>query len=213
MARPRGGAVSRMVLGAVIPFAAALVVAWGLRGLAAPPPATVGALGATSAAGPATAIAPENRFPTRSAASPPPPMAGVAAVPPATPSVARRAVSPVPVRSVVPTSVPAVPAPGRPTARPRATPTPTPTTAAASPCVPPSPLPPVEAVGPLTTTTDVNVRSGPGLDCDILRVLRPEVDVTARSGPVRADGRAWLLVELDGRTGWVAADFVREPIR
>jgi uncharacterized protein YraI len=56
----------------------------------------------------------------------------------------------------------------------------------------------------------LNLRAGPGLTCPIVGVLALGTEVVATGGPVRADDRLWLLIEAGGRTGWVAAEFVRQ---
>jgi hypothetical protein len=65
-------------------------------------------------------------------------------------------------------------------------------------------------------TEELNFRVGPGADCDPAFDAPLEVgtDVVVLSDPVVRsdldDGTEWIQVEVDGETGWVAAEFV-EP--
>ena len=62
---------------------------------------------------------------------------------------------------------------------------------------------------PLSVTANgVNLRRGPGADCDVISAMAAGTAATALSGPVNAGDRLWLLVEIDGTEGWIAADFV-----
>ncbi|MBN1966524.1 MAG: SH3 domain-containing protein [Anaerolineae bacterium] len=91
-----------------------------------------------------------------------------------------------------------------------ATPTPLPTATplpSATPTATPSPTPsPTHTPPPcqLTTTTALNVRSGPGTEHTILGALRQGEGVTATG--VQADG--WWPVTFRGRDGWVAGEYV-----
>ncbi len=80
----------------------------------------------------------------------------------------------------------------------------------ATACLPPPPPPPVPDRVPVVTTAAVNLRRGPGLGCDVITVLRAGAEVTLQSGPVRADGRLWVLITVEGTSGWVASDFLAE---
>lgn len=64
------------------------------------------------------------------------------------------------------------------------------------------------------TTTDLNFRTGPGSDCDLIddQVLATGTEVTILSDPVERDGdeSLWVQIEADGQEGWVSADFVEE---
>ena len=69
----------------------------------------------------------------------------------------------------------------------------------------------VEAVVPaatagavVATTSDVNLRSGPNADADVLRVLLPGTTVSVDGAAV--DG--FVPVTVDGASGWVAAEFL-----
>jgi hypothetical protein len=65
-------------------------------------------------------------------------------------------------------------------------------------------------------TEELNFRVGPGADCDPAfdAPLEVATDVVVLSDPVVRsdldDGTEWIQVEVDGETGWVAAEFV-EP--
>lgn len=102
-----------------------------------------------------------------------------------------------------------------PTQRPRRTPTParptsTPTPPPAAGCAPPAPLPDVAGSEERLTTEGINLRTGPGADCEVVRVLAQGVEVTVTSGPVAADDLLWVRVEAGGDEGWVAAEFLGE---
>jgi hypothetical protein len=59
---------------------------------------------------------------------------------------------------------------------------------------------------------DLNFRAGPGSDCDTLsEPLGAGVAVTVTSDPVVREGEEgleWVRIEVDGVTGWVAAEFI-----
>lgn len=210
LGRRRGGPVSRLVLHAVIPASAALVIAWGLLDLGRPTPAAIGSIAGTAVASAGT-TSPPGSASLRAIAPPTGATAAKATPLPGATTSARREPSPSP---DPPTLAPDPSSAGRLIPRPTitSTPTPTPTSVGSDSagCLAPSPLPPVSAPRPLTTTTEVNFRSGPGVDCDALRVLDGGTTVVPLSGAHHAGGRSWLLVEVDGRTGWVASDFLRE---
>lgn len=91
-----------------------------------------------------------------------------------------------------------------------AAPSPTAATVAnAEPCDPPVPLPPVRESGDRTVTGPLNLREGPATSCGIVRLLPPGTEVEPRSGEYFADGRAWMLVEVDGADGWVATEYLQ----
>ena len=78
----------------------------------------------------------------------------------------------------------------------------------------PDAIPPFEGDNPnFVTTVDLNFREGPGEDCDqIGDPLGAGRDVVVLSEPVTREGedQEWIQVEVDGETGWVAAQFI-EP--
>ncbi len=80
------------------------------------------------------------------------------------------------------------PVPGTPTATPTITPTPTP-----------------EGVYAIVTTYRLNVRTGPGMDYDVIGQYK--VDDVLRPVGASADF-SWLVVPFRGTTGWVAAYLV-----
>ena len=88
------------------------------------------------------------------------------------------------------------------------TPVGTPAPPVAETCQPPADVP--EAIGEAErqTTETVNVRVGPGLDCDLVTQVEAGTTVTVESGPVEADDLLWVLVTLDGEQGWVAEEYV-----
>jgi hypothetical protein len=63
-------------------------------------------------------------------------------------------------------------------------------------------------------TEELYFRAGPGSDCDLVTdtPLEPGVTVTVLSEPVvrtdSDDQLEWVRVDVDGTTGWVAADFL-----
>ncbi len=80
----------------------------------------------------------------------------------------------------------------------------------------PEEIPPFEGDDPnFVTTVDVNFREGPGQDCDRIgdAPLGQGREVLVLSEPVTRDGedQEWVQVEIDGETGWVAAEFI-EPV-
>ncbi len=80
----------------------------------------------------------------------------------------------------------------------------------------PEEIPPFEGDDPnYVTTVDVNFRVGPGQDCDRIgdAPLGQGREVVVLSEPVTRDDddQEWVQVEVDGETGWVAADFI-EPV-
>ncbi len=80
----------------------------------------------------------------------------------------------------------------------------------------PEEIPPFEGDDPnYVTTVDVNFRVGPGQECDRIgdAPLAQGREVVVLSEPVTRDddGQQWVQVEVDGETGWVAAEFI-EPV-
>ncbi len=75
-------------------------------------------------------------------------------------------------------------------------------------CDPPTDLPEVVGEVQREATETVNVRAGPGLDCDLVTQIEAGTGVTVESGPVEADDRLWVLVTVDEDQGWVAEEFV-----
>jgi len=55
----------------------------------------------------------------------------------------------------------------------------------------------------------VNVREGPGLNQKAVDCIRDGTRIKLTAGPTNADNLVWWQVE--GRTGWVAADYLRYP--
>lgn len=55
----------------------------------------------------------------------------------------------------------------------------------------------------------VNVREGPGLNQKAVDCIRDGTRIKLTAGPTNADNFIWWQVE--GRTGWVAADYLRYP--
>lgn len=64
------------------------------------------------------------------------------------------------------------------------------------------------------TTSDVNIRIGPGTDCDTAADILPQGTLlTVTSGEVQRDGQTgttWVRVDVDGLEGWVSTEFL-EP--
>jgi len=64
------------------------------------------------------------------------------------------------------------------------------------------------------TTADVNIRVGPGTDCDLAAdILSQGTLLTVTSGQVIRDGQpgtTWVRVDVDGLEGWVSTEFL-EP--
>ena len=56
----------------------------------------------------------------------------------------------------------------------------------------------------------LRLRSGPGLNANILDRLAPGTQMTLQAGPHEADGHAWWQIRTtDGRAGWVAGEDLR----
>jgi len=60
------------------------------------------------------------------------------------------------------------------------------------------------------TTTDVNLRSGPGTGNRIIATYGDNEAATVLSGPTTANGYSWYEVEMwaDGNVGWMAGEFL-----
>lgn len=61
------------------------------------------------------------------------------------------------------------------------------------------------------TNTEVNFRTGPGSDCDLIGdgPIGQNIPVTLLSGPVvreEGDGLIWVQVQIDEQTGWVVPE-------
>ena len=95
------------------------------------------------------------------------------------------------------------------TPRPKRAPTSTPRPVVASDCIAPDDLPPATQDEPVSVTENgVNLRTAPGITCDIIQVVDAGTMATPKTGPVEADDRLWILVDVSGVEGWVALDFV-----
>lgn len=62
----------------------------------------------------------------------------------------------------------------------------------------------------MMTTTDLNLRTGPGTGYGVMGVYPEGTAATVLDGPVPADGYAWYEVEIadDGTVGWFAGEFL-----
>jgi len=60
------------------------------------------------------------------------------------------------------------------------------------------------------TNSDVNVRFGPGVDCDPLAIspVGAFIPVTVIAGPVQREDEdlVWVQVEVAGETGWIVTE-------
>lgn len=64
---------------------------------------------------------------------------------------------------------------------------------------------------PLHVTSDgVNLRSGAGLGYAVIGNFGTGTNATVNDGPRSADGYDWYNIDIDGMTGWMAADFLAE---
>jgi uncharacterized protein YkwD/uncharacterized protein YraI len=61
-----------------------------------------------------------------------------------------------------------------------------------------------QSVDGATSATDVNVRTGPGAEYDVVTTLPPDTAMTVTGGEVNA----FIPVKVDGMFGWVATDWV-----
>ncbi len=94
--------------------------------------------------------------------------------------------------TVLPTETPTQTPTPSPTFTPTATPTATPRTAV------------------ITYPFGTNLRLEPRLDAPVLTVLSVDTVVVLLDGTVTADGFTWQEVFVDGRTGWLSAEFLQE---
>lgn len=191
----RRSATVRILLFVLVVIVVATAIVWGLNESNRVPP------GGTVVAGRDIATLP---VPAAAASPTPAPrqIAGPTAtvIPTATPLPSP---SPTPSPSPVPTETPV------PTATPLPTMTPTPVVITG--CAEPEALPAVSGPTQFVAETGLNLRERPGLNCLIVVPVQQFTEMTALSGPVQADGLAWIMVEVAGFTGWVATDNLREP--
>lgn len=61
---------------------------------------------------------------------------------------------------------------------------------------------------PQATTTNVNLRQGPGLACSIVMVVDTGTPVDQRSSAVTANGHQWVDVSVGNIQGWLATDYL-----
>ena len=67
----------------------------------------------------------------------------------------------------------------------------------------------VDMRGPWGTGQCLNVREGPGLNQKAVDCLPDGARIRIATGPAMGDDIQWWQVQ--GRSGWVAADFLRYP--
>ena len=91
----------------------------------------------------------------------------------------------------------------------------TPTPPVVEDCAETEELPAVQGPNERVTSAEadegVNLRAGPGADCDLLTTLQPNTSVEILSGPVAAGDFLWVKVEVAGDEGWLAEEFL-DPI-
>jgi hypothetical protein len=91
----------------------------------------------------------------------------------------------------------------------------TPTPPTVEDCEEPEELPQVQGDPDRVTSPEadegVNLRTGPGEDCDILTTLDPGTEVVVESGPVQAGDLLWVKITVGDTEGWVAERFL-EPV-
>jgi hypothetical protein len=189
----RRSATARILVLVVVVIAVATAIVWGLNEAnRTPPPATIAA---------------NSELATRPAP--------VVVASPTAPAIQVATASPSPTATVPPTPAPTPSPTPPPTATPEPTATPlptmTPTPVVLTGCVEPEALPAVTGPTLYVAETGINLRQQPGLNCVIVVPIQPFTEITPLSGPVQADGLAWIKVEVAGFTGWVATDFIREP--
>jgi uncharacterized protein YraI len=64
---------------------------------------------------------------------------------------------------------------------------------------------------PVHITSDgVNFRSGPGVGHPVIAAYNTGTNGVIQDGPRSADGYSWYNLDIDGRNGWMAADFLAE---
>lgn len=62
------------------------------------------------------------------------------------------------------------------------------------------------------TSDNVNLRTGAGLAYSVIRTYSTGATATVVGGPTLASGYSWFRITMsDGRTGWMAADFLGGP--
>ena len=82
----------------------------------------------------------------------------------------------------------------------------------APPTPQPSPTPPYQVVF-VTADDTLNVRSGPGVDNEIVGELAPNAPVAEMTGDGQlVSGSTWVPIQADGLTGWVNARFLTEAV-
>lgn len=76
----------------------------------------------------------------------------------------------------------------------------------------PAQVPPVVGDTSYITTSDVNIRIGPGTDCDLAADILPQGTLlTLTSGEIVRDGEngtTWVRVDTNGVSGWVSTEFI-----
>jgi uncharacterized protein YgiM (DUF1202 family) len=60
------------------------------------------------------------------------------------------------------------------------------------------------------TSDGVNLRSGPGVGHSVIAAYNTGTNGVIQDGPRSADGYSWYNLDIDGRNGWMAADFLAE---
>jgi hypothetical protein len=73
----------------------------------------------------------------------------------------------------------------------------------------PWPLRPGAEVVVIGTGDCLNVREGPALNQAAVDCIKDNTRIRLASGPAESDNRQWW--QVDGRSGWVAADYLRYP--
>ena len=73
-----------------------------------------------------------------------------------------------------------------------------------------------DASSSFITTSDVNIRVGPGTDCDLAADILPQGTLlTITSGDVTRDGESgvtWVRVDVDGLEGWISTEFIAPDV-
>jgi hypothetical protein len=70
---------------------------------------------------------------------------------------------------------------------------------------------PADRITSVEADEGVNLRAGPGADCDLLSTLQPGTPVEVISGPVSAGDFLWVKVVAADAEGWMAEEFL-EPV-
>jgi uncharacterized protein YkwD/uncharacterized protein YraI len=65
-----------------------------------------------------------------------------------------------------------------------------------------------QSVDGAISASDVNLRTGPGADYDVVATLPPDTAMTVTGGEVNA----FIPVKVDGKFGWVATDWVQRGV-